>query len=63
MIDEAERTGKSSPAEQSIEGTSGNTGMGLALVAVRAGYKGGFHHQRQTIARSKIDLLKRLARK
>jgi cystathionine beta-synthase len=33
MIDEAERTGKLKPGGTIIEGTSGNTGMGLALVA------------------------------
>jgi cystathionine beta-synthase len=39
MIDEAERTGKLKPGGTIIEGTSGNTGMGLALVACVRGYK------------------------
>ena len=36
---EAERTGKLKPGGTIIEGTSGNTGMGLALVACVRGYK------------------------
>ncbi|MGB6470185.1 MAG: pyridoxal-phosphate dependent enzyme, partial [Candidatus Acidiferrales bacterium] len=39
MINEAERTGKLKPGGTIIEGTSGNTGMGLALVAAVRGYK------------------------
>ena len=39
MIDEAERKGLLKPGGTIIEGTSGNTGMGLALVAVIRGYK------------------------
>jgi cystathionine beta-synthase len=34
MVEDAERAGKLKPGGTIIEGTSGNTGMGLALVAV-----------------------------
>ncbi|MCJ8292075.1 MAG: pyridoxal-phosphate dependent enzyme [Crocinitomicaceae bacterium] len=39
MIDDAEADGRLKPGWTIIEGTSGNTGMGLALVAVIRGYK------------------------
>src|SRR3972149_9996507 len=42
MIDEAERQGLLKPGGTIIEGTSGNTGLGLALVAAGRGYKMGF---------------------
>src|SRR6202795_4914024 len=57
MIDEAERKGLLKPGGTIIEGTSGNTGMGLALVAVVRGYKVVFTiNDKQS--REKIDLLK-----
>ena len=39
MIDEAERSGALAPGGMVIEATSGNTGVGLALVAARRGYR------------------------
>ena len=57
MIDDAERRGVLKPGGTIIEGTSGNTGMGLALVAVTRGYKVVFTiNDKQS--REKIDLLK-----
>lgn len=57
MIDDAEAAGLIKPGGTIIECTSGNTGMGLALVAVTRGYKCVF-----TVAdkqsKEKIDILR-----
>jgi cystathionine beta-synthase len=59
MIDEAERKGLLKPGGTIIEGTSGNTGMGLALVAAVRGYKVVFTITDKQ-SKEKVDLLKAL---
>ena len=59
MVDEAERNGLLRPGGTIIEGTAGNTGMGLALVAAVRGYKLIFTITDKQ-SREKIDLLKAL---
>ncbi len=57
MIDDAEQKGLLRPGGTIVEGTSGNTGMGLALVAAVRGYKIVFTiNDKQS--REKIDALK-----
>ncbi|HEU5257982.1 MAG TPA: pyridoxal-phosphate dependent enzyme [Vicinamibacterales bacterium] len=57
MIEEAEREGKLKPGGTIIEGTSGNTGMGLAIVAVVKGYKCVFTTTDKQ-SKEKVDALK-----
>src|SRR5258708_34877612 len=57
MIEDAERAGKLKPGGTIIEGTSGNTGMGLAIVAVVKGYKCIFTTTDKQ-SKEKIDALK-----
>jgi cystathionine beta-synthase len=59
MIDEAEKRGDLKPGGTIIEGTSGNTGMGLALVAAVRGYKCIFTTTDKQ-SQEKINLLKSL---
>ena len=57
MIDEAERKGLLRPGGTIVEATSGNTGVGLVLVAAVRGYKAVFTITDKQ-SREKIDLLK-----
>ncbi|MBI3553841.1 MAG: pyridoxal-phosphate dependent enzyme [Elusimicrobia bacterium] len=57
MIEEAERKGLLKPGGTIIEGTSGNTGIGLALLAAIRGYKLIFTITDKQ-SREKINLLK-----
>ena len=57
MIEDAERSGALKPGGTIIEGTSGNTGMGLAIVAVIKGYKCIFTTTDKQ-SKEKIDALK-----
>jgi cystathionine beta-synthase len=59
MIDEAEKNGLLKPGGTIIEGTSGNTGMGLVLVAAVRGYKCVFTTTDKQ-SKEKVDLLKAL---
>jgi len=59
MIEDAERKGLLKPGGTIVEGTSGNTGMGLALVAVVKGYKAIFTMTDKQ-SKEKVDLLKAL---
>ncbi|MCG8372701.1 MAG: pyridoxal-phosphate dependent enzyme [Balneolales bacterium] len=57
MIEDAEAKGLITPGGTIIEGTSGNTGMGLALVAIAKGYKCVFTTTDKQ-SQSKVDILK-----
>jgi len=59
MIHDAEKRGLLKPGGTIIEGTSGNTGMGLALVAAVRGYKCVFTTTDKQ-SKEKVDLLKAL---
>ena len=57
MIEDAERSGQLKPGGTIIEGTSGNTGMGLAIVAAIKGYRCIFTTTDKQ-SKEKIDALK-----
>jgi cystathionine beta-synthase len=57
MIEDAEKSGKLKPGGTIIEGTSGNTGMGLAIAAVCKGYKCIFTTTDKQ-SKEKVDALK-----
>jgi cystathionine beta-synthase len=57
MIEDAERAGVLKPGGTIIEGTSGNTGMGLAIAAVVKGYKCVFTTTDKQ-SKEKVDALK-----
>ncbi len=57
MIEDAERSGQLKPGGTIIEGTSGNTGMGLAIAAVVKGYRCVFTTTDKQ-SKEKIDALK-----
>ncbi len=57
MLETAEKEGKIKPGGTIIEGTSGNTGMGLALAAIIKGYKCIFATTDKQ-SKEKVDILK-----
>jgi cystathionine beta-synthase len=57
MIEDAERDGRLKPGGTIIEGTSGNTGMGLAIAAIVKGYKCIFTTTDKQ-SKEKVDALK-----
>ncbi len=57
MIEAAEKDGRLKPGGTIIEGTSGNTGMGLALAAIIKGYKCIFTTTDKQ-SKEKVDILK-----
>lgn len=59
MIEDAEKAGILKPGGTVIEGTSGNTGMGLALTAIAKGYKCIFTVSDKQ-SQEKIDILRAL---
>jgi cystathionine beta-synthase len=59
MIEDAEKAGLLRPGGTIIEGTSGNTGMGLALTAIAKGYKCIFTTSDKQ-SQEKLDVLRAL---
>jgi cystathionine beta-synthase len=57
MIEDAERSGALTPGGTIVEGTSGNTGMGLAIAAVIKGYRCIFTTTDKQ-SKEKVDALK-----
>ena len=59
IIEDAEKAGLLKPGGTIVEGTSGNTGMGLALAAIVKGYKCVFTTNDKQ-SKEKVDILKAL---
>lgn len=59
MVEDAEKSGELKPGGTIIEGTSGNTGMGLALAAIIKGYRCVFTTTDKQ-SQEKIDILRAL---
>lgn len=57
MVEDAEQSGKLKPGGTIIEGTSGNTGLGLAMAAIVKGYKCIFATTDKQ-SQSKVDILR-----
>ena len=57
MVEDAEKAGFLKPGSTIIEGTSGNTGMGLAIAAIIKGYKCIFTTTEKQ-SREKVDILR-----
>jgi len=57
MVEAAERTGKLRPGGVVVEGTAGNTGIGLAMICAAKGYRCILVIP-ETMAREKIDLVR-----
>jgi len=57
MVEDAEKDGRLKPGGTIIEGTSGNTGMGLAIAAIIKGYKCIFTVSDKQ-SKEKIDILR-----
>ena len=62
MIEDAEKDGRLKPGGTIIEGTSGNTGMGLAIAAIIKGYKCVFTTTDKQ-SKEKVDALRALRRR
>ncbi|MCF6280177.1 MAG: pyridoxal-phosphate dependent enzyme [Flavobacteriaceae bacterium] len=59
MVEDAEADGRLKPGGTIIEGTSGNTGMGLAIVAIIKGYKCVFVMADKQ-SKEKVDMMRAL---
>ncbi|MBK7689679.1 MAG: pyridoxal-phosphate dependent enzyme [Bacteroidetes bacterium] len=57
LIEDAEKSGRLKPGDTIVECSSGNTGMGLALVAIAKGYKCVFTLA-DKMSREKVDILR-----
>jgi cystathionine beta-synthase len=57
LIEDAEKSGNLKPGDTIVECTSGNTGMGLALVAIAKGYKCVFTLA-DKMSKEKVDILR-----